>query len=177
MYKKTEVSNVSGTSLQGYVTTTYDRLVEVFGEPHFEGDGYKVDAEWVLETPVGTATIYNYKDGPNYLGTEGTPVRQITDWHVGGRTDEVVALIVNAVTSEDEREKLVAQIYELLEKSNVDGVNSAGKLYEAMDYFCDSTTRLEGYKHAIRLALDEEWNHHKETVETAHLIKLANLLK
>jgi len=97
MFKKAEGSAVNGTHLQGYIETTYARLVEVFGKPHFEGDGYKVDAEWVLETPAGVATIYNYKDGKNYNGEDGTPTELITDWHIGGHKEDVVAHIIRAV--------------------------------------------------------------------------------
>jgi hypothetical protein len=40
-----------GTSLQGYVTTTYAELVAKFGEPTFT-NGDKVTAEWVLDFKV-----------------------------------------------------------------------------------------------------------------------------
>ena len=56
------------------VIEDYTILVKTFGEPNAEGDGYKVDAEWNLLTPDGIATIYNYKDGPSYMGSDGTPV-------------------------------------------------------------------------------------------------------
>lgn len=73
-----------GTSLQGHITATHKELCAIFGQPH-DGDGYKVDAEWDVRFGDGTvATIYNWKDGPNYNGEGGTPVEQITDWHVGG---------------------------------------------------------------------------------------------
>jgi hypothetical protein len=94
---KAESSEVSGTHLQGYVETTFARIVEVFGEPHTDGDGYKVDAEWVLRTPAGIATIYNYKDGKNYNGEAGMRVQDITDWHIGGHNEEVVEIIQKAL--------------------------------------------------------------------------------
>ena len=89
-----------GTHRQGYVNTTYDRLVEVFGEPE-SGDGRKVDAEWIVqdsETEV-LATIYNYKDGVNYNGADGTPTTQITDWHVGGVDARAVDLVQRALAT------------------------------------------------------------------------------
>jgi hypothetical protein len=74
-----------GTCLQGYVDTTYGALVAAFGKPT-TGDEYKVDWEWVIEFDDGTvATIYNWKDGPNYCGSEGLKASQITDWHIGGK--------------------------------------------------------------------------------------------
>lgn len=84
--------DASGTSLMGYVDASFQELMAVFGEP-FNGDGYKVDAEWVLETPYGVATIYNYKDGINYNGPSGTPREQIRDWHIGGHSAKVVRFI------------------------------------------------------------------------------------
>lgn len=77
--------DVNMTSLQGYVTTTYADLVGCFGEPTCDGDGYKVDAEWIITFADGVvATIYNYKDGKNYCGEEGLDVEDIREWHVGG---------------------------------------------------------------------------------------------
>jgi hypothetical protein len=84
------------TWLQDHVDTTYARLVDVFGEPD-AGDGEKVDAEWVLETPAGVCTIYNYKDGYAYNGAAGTPVERITDWHIGGTTPDVVQYVREAL--------------------------------------------------------------------------------
>ena len=80
-------SAVNGTSLKGYVNTDYSTLVEVFGPPHSDGDGYKVDAEWCLQFSNGVvATIYNYKDGQNYCGEDGLLVEDITEWHIGGKS-------------------------------------------------------------------------------------------
>jgi hypothetical protein len=90
--------NCNMTCLQGYIVASYDRLVELFGEPT-EGDGYKVDAEWLVEFEDGTvATIYNWKNGINYCGfDEGYPVEVITDWHVGGHAFQAVRLVDDAL--------------------------------------------------------------------------------
>ena len=87
----------SGTSLMGYVKVTYADLVRVFGEPNSIGDGYKTDAEWILEIDDTTVTIYNYKDGKNYNGEDGDDVKDITDWHVGGYTKTAVDLVREAL--------------------------------------------------------------------------------
>lgn len=98
MLKKTNNADVNGTCLQGYVYATYAELVEAFGEPSHDGDGYKVDAEWELEQDGKVVTIYNYKDGLNYLGEpEGTPVENINRWHIGGKSAVVVELVRNAM--------------------------------------------------------------------------------
>ena len=55
---------VSGTHLQGYIKCDYKTLIETFGKPDSECDGYKTDREWILKFGDGTvATIYNYKNG------------------------------------------------------------------------------------------------------------------
>ena len=98
--------NVVGTSLVGCVPTTYDKLVETFGEPTYsdQSDDGKVDTEWNLEFRVLTeycnitdtptveyfvATIYNWK-------TNGTPYGQY-DWHVGGNDIRAVELVQEAL--------------------------------------------------------------------------------
>lgn len=84
--------NVSGTSLVGYVNTTYSKLFEKFGEPF--DDGYKTDAEWEIEFSDGkVATIYNWKNGKNYNGSEGLDIDDITKWHIGGFDKSVVERI------------------------------------------------------------------------------------
>ncbi|MAG44541.1 hypothetical protein CL633_01495 [bacterium] len=80
----------SGTSLQGEIKITYQKLVEIFGKPNSMGDEYKIDAEWVIWTNSGCATIYNWKDGKNYNGQDGQEVKNITTWHIGGHSERVV---------------------------------------------------------------------------------------
>ena len=88
-----------GTCLQGYVDADYNDLVRLFGQPT-TGDKYKTDAEWLIEFDTGfVATIYNYKDGRNYLGADGIPTEQIRDWHVGGASNLVVGLVQSALSS------------------------------------------------------------------------------
>lgn len=73
-----------GSSGQGHIETTYSLLVAAFGQPYNE-DTHKSDAEWEVIFDDGTyATIYNYKNGKNYLGECGLSPRQITTWHIGG---------------------------------------------------------------------------------------------
>jgi hypothetical protein len=87
--------DISGTHLQGYVNTTYAKLVEAFGEPNVEPDGYKVQAEWNLVTSAGdVVTIYDYKQGACYRGDDdGIPVEDVTDWHVGGHRPVVTTWV------------------------------------------------------------------------------------
>jgi hypothetical protein len=98
--KKYTVSNevpINGTSYQGEVVVTYDILVAIFGEP-IDSDRYKVDAEWNIIFENGeVATIYNYKNGKNYLGDDGLDVKNITDWHIGGKSKDVVTYIQDII--------------------------------------------------------------------------------
>lgn len=81
------------TSLKGSITITYAKLVERYGEP-CESAGYKSDAEWDIEWEDGViGTIYNWKNGKNYLGDEGEEVEDITDWNIGGYKEIVVKRI------------------------------------------------------------------------------------
>jgi len=83
------------SSLQGRVEATYQELVAVFGEPNCQTDGYKTDAEWEFNiTGRQTVNIYNYKNGKNYLGSNGLPVESITTWNIGGQTKLAVAYVI-----------------------------------------------------------------------------------
>jgi hypothetical protein len=98
--------NINMTSLQGKITTTYDKLVEVFGEPTMtDASPYeKVNAQWAIEFKVPftddtgiedfetvTATVYNWKDG--YIPTEEY------DWHIGGFDSEAVDCVEKVLDS------------------------------------------------------------------------------
>jgi hypothetical protein len=102
--KFTKTIEANGTHLQGNVGATYQELVEVFGEPiRHESDGTthmsnKVDAEWRISFEDGTvATIYNYKNGLNYLGAEGKRVSEISMWNVCGYDERAVTLVNDEV--------------------------------------------------------------------------------
>ena len=82
------------TSLQGYIDITHAELIEKLGPTGDDFDDYKCDAEWTIHFEDGTvATIYNYKDGKNYLGAEGDEVEDITDWHIGGNSKSDVEAV------------------------------------------------------------------------------------
>ena len=86
-----------GTHGQGEIECAYSQLLSQFGEPS-EGDGYKTQAEWLVYTPAGVATIYDWKQGDCYHGNgNGTPVEQVTEWSIGGHNKSVVEWINKAV--------------------------------------------------------------------------------
>lgn len=87
----------NGSHLVGNIRTTYKRLIETFGLPH-GSDGYKTDAEWSIEFEDGTiATIYNWKDGKNYLGAHGASLNDIEEWHIGGFNHDAVERVYDSV--------------------------------------------------------------------------------
>ena len=70
---------------------TYAQLVEVFGEPNCEGDGYKVSTEWVLSDGKIVVTLYDYKETNLY--SEGLPTiehfrERPYEWHIGAFCEE-----------------------------------------------------------------------------------------
>lgn len=96
--RETLNSLATGTSYKGEMEITYRRLVKAFGKPTITGSmDNKIEAEWVLLTPEGIATIYNWKDGKNYLGEEGHEVKDILDWHIGGHNKGVVGYVRKAL--------------------------------------------------------------------------------
>ena len=89
--------DTNGTSYQGVINTTYDEIVEKFGEPTYtDASPYeKVNAQWSIQFDVPTedgedydyvtATIYNWKMG--YIPTDKY------EWHIGGFDFEAVDLV------------------------------------------------------------------------------------
>ena len=87
--------NVNGTSFKGTVLTSYNKLVETFGPPCFDGKGDKVHVVWDLlfedefEDDV-VATIYDWK-------LSESPYTGDYDWHIGGYNSEAVAKVQKAL--------------------------------------------------------------------------------
>lgn len=90
-------AEIGGTFYVGEIETPYQHIVDTFGAAHDRLDHGKTDAEWILMTPDGVATLYNWKDGHAYLGDDGTDVEDITTWHIGGRSAAVVRHIHEAL--------------------------------------------------------------------------------
>lgn len=91
--------NINGTHGVGQIECNYQTLVDVFGPPLKEGfDDYKSDAEWDIRFEDGSiASIYNWKNGVNYLGSSGQPTASITIWNIGGRDGHAVDRIKQAI--------------------------------------------------------------------------------
>jgi hypothetical protein len=83
-FKPVSTREANGTSLQGYINTTFNNLVDVLGEPIYPNsiDG-KVICEWVLKFNDGTiATIYCWK-------LKKIPMNNY-NWHIGGHSEKAV---------------------------------------------------------------------------------------
>lgn len=90
---KRDKSSKDGTCYRATIETSYQDLVEVWGEPS-KGDEYKTEAEWVIRpTRNSVITIYNYKNSRayDYNYPEITAVRE---WHVGGHSADVVDRLI-----------------------------------------------------------------------------------
>ncbi len=50
------------------------------------------------------------------------------------------------------------------------------KLAEAMEYYCGTHDKCEWYKHAIYLAVADQFTHHEDEQDPEHIEKLIKLL-
>lgn len=99
-------NKTNGTCLRGSLgDVPYSVLVKLFGEPELiQEPEDKVDCEWALfltdeDGDVHVVTIYNWKDGYNYCGSEGKPVHLITEWNIGGLSSHAAHLIEHIAQS------------------------------------------------------------------------------
>jgi len=90
-FDNNDMVDICGTSLMGKVRTTYDKLVEAFGEPTYDashsGDG-KVIVEWTLdfraETGEYNGNDFDYIPATIYAWKETSVPYGEYDWHIGG---------------------------------------------------------------------------------------------
>ena len=83
--------NVDGTSYRGQFSLPYARVIELLGQPNAQSDGFKTDLEWSFEKDGVVATVYNWKNGPNYTGSGS--VEDIALWNIGGFSVRSVYLV------------------------------------------------------------------------------------
>lgn len=92
------------SSLQGSILTSYKRLVELFGEPNVESDGYKTSSEWELVDEKGNlVTLYDYKAtnlyGGDYPSVEEFRNQESYDWHIGAKNEEIANKLIEYLFS------------------------------------------------------------------------------
>ena len=118
-----------GGSLLGYLDIQYNELIDMFGKPNRDTDGYKIDAEWGIKFDNVSFSIYNYKDGINYNGeVDGLPVEMITEWHVGGRDKEKAAEFIKLITENRTGPyKIEVDVEDIIEK--IKGLDSSDLIH------------------------------------------------
>jgi len=80
--EKINMNDVNGTSLMGYVTCKYEKLVKVFGEPITDSTGDKVTCEWEGKLDGIPFTIYDWKTN--------VPYKENLNWNIGGYNQKAV---------------------------------------------------------------------------------------
>lgn len=143
----------------------------------WETDGEIVDLPSEVDLPIGIAELEdeeaNYESVNNYLSDKYGWLVQDYDLV---KADPV--MIVDEGVSEDEAKmELVKDIENILsEMENED--ETIGNLEEAMEYFCGTWDKCEGYKEAIRITLQDQSENHIGDLEIADLQTLkAKLIK
>lgn len=83
-----------GGGRQGFVETTYARLLEVFGEPQAQWpDTEKTSTEWHIVFDDGTvAAIYDY-----WYDIQPMLMTGLYNWHIGGYGPEAVARVTETL--------------------------------------------------------------------------------
>lgn len=101
-------ADINGTCLQGCLYMDYEKLCEVLGPPNWGATSdHKIDIMWIGwigEEKGQPFTVYNWKSGPAYLGTDGTPIQWIKDWHVGGKSYDVFTALDEYISKKLEGE-------------------------------------------------------------------------
>ncbi|MBN1994524.1 MAG: hypothetical protein JW953_17635 [Anaerolineae bacterium] len=78
-----------GATPQGTINISYQKLVEILGQPNGEADG-EVDAKWVVYTPRGIVVIQNWRDGKNFMGEKGLPIEKINHWKIKAHSENPI---------------------------------------------------------------------------------------
>ena len=92
-----------GTSFQNEVICSFEDLVSLFGEPlYYEGRvGFQTDVAWIFILNTGeVVTLYNWKNGPNYLGIEelyDNQIQNIIEWNIGAKTSKPASYIKRVI--------------------------------------------------------------------------------
>ena len=83
VFKKSDAEFAHNSSLKGYITATYNQLVNALGEPTFDtpsGDD-KVQKEWIVKYKGEIFTVYDWKTyDVNYT------MNRLDEFHIGGKT-------------------------------------------------------------------------------------------
>ncbi len=83
-------ADTNGTHLQGAIVTSYNRLLELFGEPK-DDDSYKVSGRWTFTFQGKVFTLYDWKStalyDDDYPSVKEFRARPEALFNVGGHSD------------------------------------------------------------------------------------------
>lgn len=87
--------DVNGTHFIANIQTTYQKLVEVFGEEtHGMSGDQKCECQWKLLFLDGTiATIYDWKTNKTYCKVNGVSKEDNTNWTIGGANSKSLSMV------------------------------------------------------------------------------------
>ena len=83
--------STSGGSLQGHIQASFAELVEMFGEPAFEGKGDKITTEFVIDYEVSATDGDSHERGSFCLydwrySRDFNDDYKVITWNVGGKS-------------------------------------------------------------------------------------------
>lgn len=95
--------SINGTFfLEQTLVINYHDLVEIFGQPNGCGDNYKVTTQWILRTPAGVATIYDWKQTVKYDPSYGYNTKyDLCEWNIGGTDKSVIKYVIEKVFNDE----------------------------------------------------------------------------
>tara|TARA_Y100000310_G_C20655598_1_gene801811 strand:- start:1113 stop:1466 length:354 start_codon:yes stop_codon:yes gene_type:complete len=98
-----EIDNSMGGSRLRGLEKSYQELVELLGEPYinngkdeYPDDGYKTDVHWAICDKNDVRKyiqIWNYKDGPAYCGSKGTPIEKMDSFSLYYSNEQILLQI------------------------------------------------------------------------------------
>ena len=108
-FENDDMIDYEGVSLQGYVESTYDNLVEVFGDPTLGED--MSDAKWILQFKVPMEEGESYSEDVDYVTATIHKIDELDDdnipdgiyrWHVSGFDDDATHCVRKLLGIDDE---------------------------------------------------------------------------
>ena len=96
-FKLKKTANTANTSLRGYFPCSYERLVEVFGKPHYsDSSGPDVYNEWSFgrKDRKHGVSLYDHKS------TGNAKKYKSYDWHIGATSRKAATEFIKWLESE-----------------------------------------------------------------------------
>jgi len=131
-YESTEESNIGNSSAIGSVITSYDKLVELFGEPNLPDWSWKTNFQWLLKDKDDNyMRIYDWKALES--GLKADDIKRVKDftWMIGGFDQKDAKnlknyILYNVLTNEGLRDQMAGKSDEEIKK-NTDNLTPEGK--------------------------------------------------